>query len=412
MPGLQDYLDLEQDDELNPVPVSMGDYMAVSQQSKVSPTLQKYLDLAGTAAQEEQAGLTQLQQYITDYQQKPRETDFRALATLVDQLSPRGGNATQRLAEQMAPESQEQKDANLMKLQDMLQQRKAGFSKTQQTFLAAQLAQEAREAKAAQDMQLAREKFEQAQQAQERKLEYERERTEAYKASIESRERVAQMQLEASKAAKAEAQQRADERQQAGLEQKKELKVADQVVKLGKELSGELPALSGNVKKIEDMLGASLDTFDTKTKTLNGKKVDIPGKSVPGFGRMYMPGSAGEEFESAFKGIFNSLLKQRSGAAVTNQELARLRSEFAAGQFNTEDKMLEAMHRFKKALRREMMQKEKSFMPEAVERFRNQGGMLTEDMLGMEAPPPAPERKEYQGKTYEKQGDTWVEVEK
>lgn len=413
MAGILDYLPRPQmmtDDELNPIPLGVEQIAAVSQASKASPALQKYIDLAGEAALEEQAGLSQLQKYIQGYQQQPRGIDYRPLATFVDQLSPRGGNATQRLAEQMAPESEDARAANIMKLQDMLNQRRGGFTKTQMDFLNAQLKQEETAAQRAAAQQLAREKFEQQQELQQEKLELERERTAAYREQGEMRKDIAEMQLEAARTAKQEAQDRADARQQAGLEQKKELKVADQVVKLGKELSGELPALSGNVAKIEELLGASLDTFDPKTKTLAGKKVDLPGKSIVGIGRVYMPGSTGEEFESAFKGIFNSLLKQRSGAAVTNQELARMRAEFAAGQFNTEEKMLEAVYRFKRALRKEMMQKEKSFLPEAVERFRNQGGLLTEDLLGLEVPPPAPERKEYQGKTYEKKGDTWVEV--
>jgi len=416
MAGLQDYLTQqnlaqEYDEELNPVPLDVSSYEAVAAQGAPnSPALQKYLQLAGQAASQEQGGLSQLQNYLTEYQQKPRETDFRPLATLVDQLSPRGGNATQRLAEQMAPESEDARQEKIVRLQDMIQSRRQGMTKTQMGLLQAQLTQEQKAAQQAQAMQLAKDKFEQQRQLAADKLEQERLRTEAYREQGLMRKEIAQMQMNAAKAAKNDSQARADERQRAGLDQKNDKIIADQVVKLGKDLGGELPALAGSVKTIEGLLGHNLEAYDPKTKTFNGMKVDAPGKNVPLMGRMYIPGSAGEEFEVAFKGIFNSLLKQRSGAAVTNQELARLRTEFASGAFNTEEEMIGALHRFKKALRKSMQQSEKSYRPEAIERFRDQGGELTEDLLGMEAPPPTPERKEYQGKVYEKQGDTWVEV--
>lgn len=429
MAGLADYLGY--DDSEDQVPITATDIAAVNAAQNPSPTLQKYLDLAAQTQAQEQGGINQLQQYISEYQAKPQGVDWTPLASVFDAIGRKPGNSAE-IAAAMRPQTEEQRQQTLMTLQDKLQNRRGQLSKNQLESLAGQLKMETAAAQRQQAMQLAQQQFQareaaraaQFEQAQElqrerlaaqeelnrQRLEQEKIRTETYKQGNEMKKEIALLQLGAAKAAKESAQERADARQQAGLEQKTEKMIADQTVKIGKELSGELPALSGEVKKIEELLGGSLDAYDPKTKTLNGKVIDVPGKSVPGIGRMYMPGSQGEEFDSAFKGIFNSLLKQRSGAAVTNQELARLRSEFAAGRFNTEEKMIEAMSRFKKALRKEMLQKEKSFKPEAVQRFKDQGGLLTEDLLGMEAPPPEPQRRTWQGKTFELQGDTWVEV--
>lgn len=428
MAGLQDYLNAQEyDEELNPVPLDLSSYEAVSgmqgpqmpmpeipaQQSAISPALQKYLDLSAASAEEERAGVEQLQNYLTEYQAKPQGTDFRPLATLVDQLSPRGGNATQRLAEQMAPESEDARQQKIMQLQDMIQNRRQGMTKTQMGMLQAQLAQEQKKAQQEQAMQLAKDKFAQQKQLQEAKLEQEKLRTQAYKEGIASRERIAAMQAEAAKAARKDAQAAADARENDKQEAKKELKVADQVAKIGKDFSGEIVDMTKSLGDIEGIIGANIDTYDPKARTLNGKPVDLPGKSILGFGRMYKPGSEGERLQAAFLNINNALLKARSGAAVTEQEFNRLKGELGTGKFNTEEQMLESVQRFKRALRETMEQRERSYMPEATARFREQGGKLTSDFFGIPTRPPAAERKEWpvgSGRFYEKQGDSWVEV--
>lgn len=421
MPRLTDYgiMPLQEDEELNPVPLTMGDYMAV-QPTAPSPHLQKYLDLAGQAAADEQAGVSQLQQYIDAYKAKPQEIDLTPLAAFADTLTSKPGH-TAELMKMYAPESEADKTEKIMKLQDLLQQRRQGLTKTQMEFLNAQLKQEAQAASRAQEMARLKEQFAQKQQMQQDKMAFDQQlakdklaqeqlRTQSYQESNQIRKDIAQMQLDAAKATKDAAQDRADERQKAGLDQKKEFKLQDQVVKLSKEFSGELPATAGDIKNIEDILGHNLDTYDSKTESFSGEKVDAPGISVPLIGRVSLMGTKAEDFSSSFNGIFNKLLKQRSGAAVTNPELSRLRSEFAAGLFNTEEKMITALHRYKKALRKTLLQHEKA-VPEAAERFRAQGGLLTEDLLGMEPPPPPPERKKHNGKIFEKESDGgWVEV--
>jgi hypothetical protein len=255
-------------------------------------------------------------------------------------------------------------------------------------------------------------KFAEAQDLAKQKMEQEKIRTDAYKQSITSREKIAQMQLEAAKAAKEESQNRADARQNQGLEQKDIKKVEDQMVKFEGKAIDAVPLME-NMHTVEGILGAPLEQYDPKTESINGKKVDLPGTSLPGIGRVYAPGSDGETLHAAMSNIFNTTLKERSGAAVTDQELNRLKGEFAQGKFNTEGKMIEALQRYKRILQKRMTQHEAAFKPEVRNLYRSQGGMTSEDFFpepGAGKPPPGPQRKEWQGKTYELQGDTWAEV--
>lgn len=423
MAGLQSYLN--PDEELDPAKASMADYLAVSQaQLPQSATglkaLNRYMDLANKAAAEERAGVEQLQQYATDYQNAPREIDWTPLAAFVQSHRPQ--SKIYDLMKGSRPETDTERAEKMMRLQDLIQQRKgaltgrelsaAGLGLKQQLAMeqAAQ-AKLAKEAEFQQKQLMAEEKRKFDEQLAKDRLEQERERTQAYKEQGLMRKEIAQMQLEAARTAKEEAQNRADERQRQGLEQKNEKMIADQVVKLGKDFSGDMIGLTGAVKDIEDIIGAPLDYYDPKTKTLAGKKVDLPGKSVPGLGRVFMPGSQGERLASAHSAILNNLLKARSGAAVTENEYARLRQELGTGKFNTEEQFLESLQRYKKTLKEILQQRERSYKKESVESFRGQGGKLTEDL--MPTVPnlyPAEDVREWNGKKFKRQGDTWVEV--
>jgi len=420
MAGLYDYLNPDADPELNPAPASLDDYLAVRQEAQTpapqSPatvqSLQKYMDMAGKASADEEAGLGTLQQYIQDYQAKPRDVDFTALAGWADSLKP--GGKTLEVAKGLQPESVDAKNEKLMKLQDMLQQRKGALSGRQLGAAKIGLEQQLAQDRALQAQQLQADKFKQAQEIARQKMEQEKIRTDAYRESIASREKIARMGLAAAQAAKADAQDRADDRQKAGLEQKDEKKVEDQMVKFESKAIDAVPLME-NMSTVEDILGAPLEQYDPKTESINGKKVDLPGKSIPGIGRVFAPGSQGETLQAAMANIFNTTLKERSGAAVTDQELNRLKNEFAQGKFNTEGKMIEAMQRYKRILQKRMRQHEAAFKPEVRNLYRTQGGMTSEDFFpepGAGKPPPGPKqhRDENTGILYQLNGDTWEPV--
>lgn len=417
--GLNAYL--QQDDEdLNPAAPTLMDYMAVDEmgnaqvapvQTAQSGALAKmYDEMSRKAMADEEAGITQLSKYIEDFQTEPQPTDYRALAAWADTLRP--GTKIVDVAQAMAP-NREARTQKFLDLQNQLQQRKGQLSQRQMAGLQSMLQQQAAADRLKQQQLVADQRFQQQQDLAKQRFEQERNRSEEFIRHNQAMEKIAQDRIAADIARAEATQDRADKRQEAGLAEKREKKVEDHLIKFETKALDAVP-LAENLSAIEDILGAKLEQFDPKTGTLHGKKIDLPGKSVPGVGRVFMPGSVGESFQAAFSNIFNTTLKERSGAAVTDQELQRLKNEFAQGKFNTEEKMIEALQRYKNIIRKKMRQHEAAFSPEVRERFKKQGGMLADDFFpepGAGKPPPGATRKEWEGKTYELQGDTWVEVE-
>ena len=82
--------------------------------------------------------------------------------------------------------------------------------------------------------------------------------------------------------------------------------------------------------------------------------------------------------------------------------------------YNLRNHVALAMQRYKRILQKRMRQHEGAYKPEVRNLYREQGGMTSEDFFpepGAGAPPPGPQTKEWNGKKYELQGDTWVEVQ-
>lgn len=392
--GLSAYL--QDDEELDPAPTPLMQYMAVNDMSTPAPTpsagalAKMYEELSRQATASEEAGLEGLERYIAEYAGQERPTDYRALAAWADTLRP--GTKLYQMAESTAPESLDAKQQKLLALQQQLQQRKGAFSQRQLSGLQTLLSQQAQADRLAHAQAQAQARFDQQQELAKQKFEQEKLRTQAYQEGIKAKERIAAQQLAASKGRVEKQQADATARQEAGLAEKREKKVEDQLIKFEQKAVDAIPIVE-NLKVIEDILGGNLEQFDPKTGTVNGKKIDLPGASVPGVGRVFAPGSVGESLQSAFSNIFNTTLKERSGAAVTDQELQRLKNEFAQGKFNTEEKMIEALQRYKNILRKRMRQHEAAYSPEVRARYRTQGGMLADDLLpesGAGAPPPPP----------------------
>ena len=424
MAGLQDYLNPD-DEELDPAATSLDEFEAVRQTGGAPPPIpegipeqakgalmERYLKLSDQAMGQEKAGIGQLEKYITDFQAQPQELDYTPLAAWADSLTAKRGNSLEA-AKLMRPESLESRQEKALRMQDLLQQRKGAMTQRELAGVTTQMQAQAKADQLAQARLEAKARFDQQQELAKQRYEQEKIKTEAYKEGIASREKIAQMQLEASKNAKVEGQDRADARQQAGLAQKDETKLENQLQKYEQKAIDAVPLME-NMATVEQILGAPLEQYDPKTESINGKKVDLPGKSVPGIGRIFAPGSQGETLNAAMANIFNTTLKERSGAAVTDQELGRLKNEFAQGKFNTEGKMIEALQRYKRILQKRMTQHEGAYKPEVRNLYRAQGGMTSEDFFpapGAGLPPPGPQTKEWNGKKYELQGDTWVEVQ-
>ena len=371
--GLNSYLD--DDDE---VPITMADILEAQQapmnQPLASPGLSPVPDTSRRsaisdlydqkmreAAQTEQQGLEQLQQYVQDYGARPQETDFRALAAFAEQIAPEVAKGTYQVASDLRPETPQERAEKMLALQQGLQKQRGSLTKTQLDALAQQLKME--------DQTLAR-KLQEERFREQLKREDERMRNlEAYR-----REQLA-IQNAGLQTRKEDVQKRHEE----GLTEKQDARKERELQRF-EEKSIDATPIVESMKVIESITGP-IENFDPKTGTINGKPVDLPGRSIPGIGRVYKPGSTGETLQNNLATIFNIELRDRSGAAVTDQELQRLRQEFAAGKFNTEVKLLEAYKKYKGVLRRKLKQHESAYRPEVLNEYRTRGGLTEKEFF-------------------------------
>lgn len=85
----------------------------------------------------------------------------------------------------------------------------------------------------------------------------------------------------------------------------------------------------------------------------------------------------------AFQKLFNVTLKDRSGSAVTNQELDRLKQEFATGTFKTEKQLQSAVDQVRGIVNKHYASVAAGFGPEALgaynENIRGFGGKVVLD---------------------------------
>lgn len=175
------------------------------------------------------------------------------------------------------------------------------------------------------------------------------------------------------------------------------------VEKLGKDLQSGQESLAA-ISAVEGQLGFKLEEFDPKTGTVGGKPVDLPGISVPVVGRISGYDTEARTLQSRAAKVFNTELKDRSGAAVTDSELERLKTEFAAGKYNTEEELIGALRDYKAAAIRAMKNQEARYSPAALEAYEKQGGATSKAASGVqnEAPKITPE---------DDAAKTWAEAE-
>jgi hypothetical protein len=247
---------------------------------------------------------------IAQYENAPRQIDWRPLAALLDSWTPGKSNLLQA-AQSMAPESIDAQKKNIMAMKKSLADMKGSANKNQIALLKEQL-----------DSYLGILREVQKEKSEERKMQNELERT----------ERLFQRDIE------------------------------KDVQKLSQEVQGKA-ALDESVAELENLLGFSIDDIDKLTGNVKGKEVDMPGVVWPGFGRISFYSKDARMIDGAMARIFNTELKDRSGAAVTNQELERLKQEFAAGRFQTEAEKLAATKRYTDLLQKELNRRESAFRP-------------------------------------------------
>lgn len=144
----------------------------------------------------------------------------------------------------------------------------------------------------------------------------------------------------------------------------------------------EMLSALGNV---ESKLGFPLDGATAKDGKLlvQGKEKDLPGVSIPGYGRATFGQEDALDLESAVARVFNTVLKDRSGAAVTNQEMDRLQKEFGRGKWNTEAQLVKGLQDYKKSVAAELKNREAGFKPDIIETYQKRGGVTSANLGGV-----------------------------
>lgn len=133
----------------------------------------------------------------------------------------------------------------------------------------------------------------------------------------------------------------------------------------------------------------SLKVKDGKVTGIDDKAVDLPGVSIPGLGRVVIGNDKAQTLSSAMSRVFNTELKDRSGAAVTDTELNRLREEFGQGEFNTESQMISALQRYKIAAAKALRNAEARYEKAVVEEYKQRGGTTSDSFAPKNAAPAA-----------------------
>lgn len=177
-------------------------------------------------------------------------------------------------------------------------------------------------------------------------------------------------------------------------QERNDQKIDADVQKLSKEIAG-VQDMTNALDEVEGQLGFSLDQAktDSGNLTVNGRPVDLPGVSIPLLGRVSGYNDKAQRLQSSAAKVFNTVLKDRSGAAVSNSELERLKTEFGEGKYNTEAQMIDALQRYKRGVNLEMRNREAGFSPEVVQRYSEQGGRTSKSQL--RARPSDPITKDY-----------------
>ena len=160
----------------------------------------------------------------------------------------------------------------------------------------------------------------------------------------------------------------------------KEIKAREQdkaIERLSSKLGNSQDAVN-TIGEIEKVLGFQLEDYDAEKGTVKGKEKDLPGISVPGLGRVSFYSGDAKKLENTMSKLFNLEIKDRSGAAVTSNELERLRDEYSNGMFNTEAEKIGGLQRYKNALYNLMVNQEAGFTPEAVAEYKNRSGVTSE----------------------------------
>ena len=105
------------------------------------------------------------------------------------------------------------------------------------------------------------------------------------------------------------------------------------------------------------------------------KDPDIPGFGMTGNLYDWMLTEKGKDTRSAFAKLFNTELKIRSGSAVTETELTRLKDEFNSGALKTDKLLRNALNRYERVLNAEINATLAGYPKEVIDLYKANGGL-------------------------------------
>jgi hypothetical protein len=161
-----------------------------------------------------------------------------------------------------------------------------------------------------------------------------------------------------------------------------ELKKVQFAMKADQQLQGKVRDLGRDLEKANL---PQADSVLTDVETALEKSPNIA-EYISGPKSLVPDRLAGDEVKfgrQAFQKLFNITLKDRSGAAVTNPELERLKQEFATGVFKTDKQIKEAVAKARGIINKHYASVSASHGPEALKAYnaniRSLGGKVVID---------------------------------
>lgn len=376
--GLSPYLEQLAEEELDPAMIGMNDVLlaqnapdpamppepVMTDVRQANDLAQLYDQKMREALLQEQQGASQFEKYIQDYQAKPRGIDWTAAAALFD--NPR----LMQAAQGMRPPSQDEKAQNLLALQQKLQQLRGGISKNQLQALANQL-----------KLQQAAQEAQRRKEMQDQRLAFEKERTGAYTQNAKAIQDLKKQELALRERELGARQDRADERQQAGLAQKEQARLDNDIQKLEKRVGEMAPGIKTKLDNLDQLLPGGIDGEDT----------DIPGTGpgaflVPDF----MQSETASEIQQNARGLMADLIKLQSGTAASDQEVARKLKERGMGPGSKSSSFRRGLKLLKQEIANDLKKKEAGFRPEVKKIYQERGGLTHEAITGGGQKPAGP----------------------
>ncbi len=321
---------------------------------------QLYDQKAKEAMLQEQQGLSQLEQYIQDYQKSDRGIDWTAAAALFP-----GNPQLMQAAKSMQPETQDQRNANILGMQQKLQAAKHQLTTGQLSGLGQQL-----------KMQMSAQAEGERRERDRQRLAMEKQRSDAwekYKA-LELKIRGDEVQARRSGA---------DERQQIGLDQKEQARLDNDVQKLEKRVGDMVPGIVTKMENLDALIPGGIEGDDESP---------VPGT---GPGQFLIPdvmlSNEASDIQQNARGLMADLIKLQSGTAASDQEVARKMKERGMGPGSKSATFKKGLRLLKQEIGSVLKNKETGFRPEVKSLYQERGGITHETILsfGKKAKAPA-----------------------